>query len=80
MQRCERADPSQLEILELLVQRAPRQLAKCMPDIIPVMAEAIWDTKADVKKAARAALTNVCQLVSNKDIEKVRAHEGALRR
>jgi len=59
-----------LEILELLVQRAPRQLAKCMPDIIPVMAEAIWDTKADVKKAARAALTNVCQLVSNKDIEK----------
>ena len=63
---------SQLEILELLVQRAPRQLAKCMPDIIPVMAEAIWDTKADVKKAARAALTNVCQLVSNKDIEKVR--------
>ena len=43
-----------------------------MPDIIPVMAEAIWDTKADVKKAARAALTNVCQLVSNKDIEKVR--------
>lgn len=28
------------------------------------------DTKSDVKKAARASLTKLCALVSNKDIEK----------
>ena len=32
--------------------------------------EAIWDTKADVKKAARDSLTKATALVSNKDIER----------
>jgi len=41
-----------------------------MPDIVPVLAEAIWDTKADVKKAARDSLTKATALVSNKDIER----------
>ena len=76
-----------LEIMDLLVTRAPDQCARAMPDIIPVMVDAIWgtysaplfdllfltcsaDTKSDVKKAARASLTKLCALVSNKDIEK----------
>ncbi|KAK4052978.1 translational elongation factor EF-1 alpha [Microbotryomycetes sp. JL221] len=59
-----------LEIIDQLVVSAPDQMARLMPDIIPVMVDAIWDTKADVKKAARASLTKLCALVSNKDIEK----------
>ncbi|KAK4048767.1 translational elongation factor EF-1 alpha [Microbotryomycetes sp. JL201] len=59
-----------LEIIDQLVVSAPEQMARLMPDIIPVMVDAIWDTKADVKKAARASLTKLCALVSNKDIEK----------
>ncbi|KAG0143678.1 hypothetical protein CROQUDRAFT_96004 [Cronartium quercuum f. sp. fusiforme G11] len=59
-----------LEILDALVVSAADQMAKAMPDIVPVLAAAIWDTKADVKKAARASLTKACALVSNKDIEK----------
>ncbi|EAU81879.1 elongation factor 3 [Coprinopsis cinerea okayama7 len=53
-----------------LVKSAPLQMARLMPDIVPVLAEAIWDTKSDVKKAARDALTKATALVSNKDIER----------
>ncbi|KAK2460660.1 hypothetical protein APHAL10511_007130 [Amanita phalloides] len=59
-----------LVVLDQLVSSAPVQTAKLMPDIVPVLAEAIWDTKADVKKAARDSLTKATALVSNKDIER----------
>ncbi|KAF8842545.1 polyketide synthetase [Paxillus ammoniavirescens] len=59
-----------LVVLNQLVASAPIQTARLMPDIVPVLAEAIWDTKADVKKAARDSLTKACALVSNKDIER----------
>ncbi|KAF9239685.1 polyketide synthetase [Melanogaster broomeanus] len=59
-----------LIVLNQLVATAPLQTARLMPDIVPVLAEAIWDTKADVKKAARDSLTKACALVSNKDIER----------
>lgn len=59
-----------LIVLNQLVVSAPLQMARLMPDIVPVLAEAIWDTKADVKKAARDSLTKATALVSNKDIER----------
>ena len=59
-----------LIILDQLVASAPTQTAKLMPEIVPVLSEAIWDTKADVKKAARDSLTKATALVSNKDIER----------
>ncbi|KAI6124021.1 P-loop containing nucleoside triphosphate hydrolase protein [Pisolithus croceorrhizus] len=59
-----------LVVLNQLVASAPLQTARLMPDIIPVLSEAIWDTKADVKKAARDSLTKACALISNKDIER----------
>jgi elongation factor 3 len=58
-----------LAILDQLVASAPQQTAKLMPDIVPVLSEAIWDTKADVKKHARESLSKATALVSNKDIE-----------
>ena len=59
-----------LAILDQLVESAPVQTAKLMPEIVPVLSGAIWDTKADVKKAARESLTKATALVSNKDIER----------
>ncbi|KAG1760411.1 P-loop containing nucleoside triphosphate hydrolase protein [Suillus occidentalis] len=59
-----------LIVLNQLVVSAPLQTARLMPDIVPILAEAIWDTKADVKKAARDSLTKATALVSNKDIER----------
>ncbi|PPQ67559.1 hypothetical protein CVT24_002839 [Panaeolus cyanescens] len=59
-----------LVALDQLVVSAPVQTARLMPEIVPVLSEAIWDTKADVKKAARESLTKATALVSNKDIER----------
>jgi len=59
-----------LVALNQLVTSAPLQMARLMHDIVPVLSEAIWDTKADVKKAARDSLTKATALVSNKDIER----------
>ncbi|RDB24229.1 Elongation factor 3 [Hypsizygus marmoreus] len=59
-----------LVILNQLVTSTPVQTARLMPEIVPILAEAIWDTKADVKKAARDSLTKATALVSNKDIER----------
>jgi elongation factor 3 len=59
-----------LEVLNQLVVSAPTQTARLMPEIVPILSEVIWDTKADVKKAARDSLTKATALVSNKDIER----------
>jgi elongation factor 3 len=59
-----------LSVLNQLVVSAPIQTAKATPEIVPVLSDAIWDTKADVKKAARETLTKVTALISNKDIER----------
>lgn len=59
-----------LTILNQIVTSAPVQTSRLMPDIVPILAEVIWDTKADVKKAARDSLTKATALVSNKDIER----------
>ncbi len=59
-----------LTILDQLVVSAPQQTARLMPEIVPVLAEAIWDTKAEVKKQARESLTKATALISNKDIER----------
>ena len=58
-----------LTVLNQIIVSAPTQTAKHMPDIVPVLAEAMWDTKADVKKQARDTLMRATALISNKDIE-----------
>ncbi|GJE99840.1 ABC transporter [Phanerochaete sordida] len=59
-----------LAVLDQLIASAPVQIARATPEIVPILSEAIWDTKADVKKAARATLEKATALVSNKDIER----------
>jgi len=59
-----------LTVLNQMVVCTPTQLAGLMPEVVPVLAEVMWDTKADVKKAAKDSLTKACALVSNKDIER----------
>ena len=59
-----------LAVLQQLIAAAPAQVGQAMPDLIPVLAGAVWDTKADVKKAAKVTLEKATALVENKDIEK----------
>ena len=59
-----------LKCIELLCKNSPVQTAYRVPDLVPVVSEAMWDTKAEVKKAAYATMEKVCALISNKDIER----------
>ncbi|KAJ5263596.1 Elongation factor 3 [Penicillium angulare] len=59
-----------LDCLEILVASSPAQLSYQVPRLIPVVSEAMWDTKADIKKAAYGTMEKVCGLIVNKDIER----------
>ena len=59
-----------LKCIEILTKSAPAQLAFRVPDLIPVISEAMWDTKPEVKKAAYGTMEQLCGLISNKDIER----------
>jgi elongation factor 3 len=59
-----------LKCIEILCSSAPAQLAFRVPDLVPVVSEAMWDTKPEVKKYAYSVMEKICALISNKDIER----------
>ncbi|EME85946.1 ABC transporter, ABC-F family, GCN-EF3 type [Pseudocercospora fijiensis CIRAD86] len=59
-----------LECIEALCESAPAQAAYQVPNLIPIVSEAMWDTKPEVKKRAYSTMEKVCQLIVNKDIER----------
>ncbi|AET37550.1 uncharacterized protein Ecym_1312 [Eremothecium cymbalariae DBVPG len=61
---------SVLAAISALVDTAKTQVALRMPELIPVLSEAMWDTKKDVKQAATATMTKATETVDNKDIER----------
>lgn len=63
-----RVKSSTLERLEQCASTSPLQVQKLIPDLIPALAAQVWDTKAQVSKAARAALLAVCNTNTNKDV------------
>ncbi|KAH3900483.1 Elongation factor 3 [Saccharomycodes ludwigii] len=59
-----------LAAISALVDSAKTQIALRMPELIPVLSEAMWDTKKEVKQAATATMTKSTETVDNKDIDK----------
>jgi elongation factor 3 len=59
-----------LKLIETLTESAPAQMAFRVPDLIPIISGAMWDTKPEVKKAAYGTMEKLCALISNKDIER----------
>ena len=59
-----------LDCINALVDAAPAQLSYQVPRLIPVVSEAMWDTKSEIKKAAYSTMEKVCGLIVNKDIER----------
>jgi elongation factor 3 len=59
-----------LTCIDTLVESAPAQLSYQVPNLIPVVSEAMWDTKAEIKKTAYSTMEKVCGLIVNKDIER----------
>ncbi|KAK5996975.1 Elongation factor 3 [Cladobotryum mycophilum] len=59
-----------LDFIDALVKSAPAQLAYRVPELIPVVSEAMWDTKKEVKERAYKTMEQICQLIVNRDIER----------
>ncbi|KAF2456223.1 ABC transporter domain-containing protein [Lineolata rhizophorae] len=59
-----------LKCIETFCESAPAQTAFRVPDLIPIISEAMWDTKPEVKKAAYGTMEKLCALIVNKDIER----------
>ncbi|KAK5112384.1 translational elongation factor EF-1 alpha [Meristemomyces frigidus] len=59
-----------LECIEALCESSAAQTAYRVPDLVPIVSEAMWDTKPEVKKRAYTTMEKVCQLISNRDIER----------
>lgn len=59
-----------LDILDKLIETAPVQITYRVAELLPVISEAMWDTKKEVKERAYKAMEKLCTLISNKDIER----------
>jgi elongation factor 3 len=57
------------KMLSALTDRAPRQVALCLPEIVPVVTEALGNARQAVKDAAVEAMTKCMFVVGNRDIE-----------
>ncbi|KAF6015442.1 Translation elongation factor EF-3 [Brettanomyces bruxellensis] len=58
-----------LKAISVFVDTAKNQLALRMPELIPVLSEAMWDTKPEVEKAATETISKCTATIDNKDIE-----------
>ncbi|GFH18635.1 uncharacterized protein HaLaN_15471 [Haematococcus lacustris] len=56
--------------LKQLTKTGPRQIARCLPDIVPKVTECFSDAKEQVKSAAKDATTACFMVNGNRDIEK----------
>lgn len=57
-----------LERLELCASRMPDQVNRLLPKLIPVITNQVWDTKAQVSKAAGSTLLAICMTGKNPDV------------
>ena len=59
-----------LKVIETLCKTCPVQMGYRVPELIPAVSEAMWDTKKDVKTKAHTTMEKICELIVNKDIER----------
>ncbi|EJT78195.1 elongation factor 3 [Gaeumannomyces tritici R3-111a-1] len=59
-----------LDFIDTIVRTAPAQTAFRVPDLIPVVGDAMWDTKKEVKDRAYKTMEKICGLIVNRDIER----------
>ena len=50
---------------------APKQLASCLPKVVPKLTEAFSDTHPKVKNSAQEALDEICKVIKNPEISSI---------
>jgi len=58
-----------LRMITLWSESAPDAVASSMVQLVPLLSELMWDSKTQVKEAAKAALTAACRSIDNVDLE-----------
>jgi elongation factor 3 len=57
------------KLMQKLAEKHTFAFSRCLPIAIQPVSEAMWDTKADVKKAAAECMLAACNSVTNRDIK-----------
>ncbi|KAG0240727.1 translational elongation factor EF-1 alpha, partial [Mortierella sp. GBA43] len=57
-----------LDILSGLTQTAPKQISAALSDIVPIISEAMWDSKPEVRDQATKTTTDCFNVVGNPDL------------
>lgn len=57
-----------LERLSQCATTAPKQVCRLLPELIPVVTNQVWDTKAQVTRAAGSTLLAMCETNENPDV------------
>ncbi|KAJ3357057.1 translational elongation factor EF-1 alpha, partial [Kappamyces sp. JEL0680] len=58
-----------LKAIHSFGDHAPEQLGFALPEVIPQVSQCVVDLKKEVTEAAEIAMTSVCDVVGNRDIE-----------
>tara|TARA_Y100000389_G_scaffold204765_1_gene259475 strand:+ start:5013 stop:5984 length:972 start_codon:yes stop_codon:yes gene_type:complete len=60
-----------LQLLGKLALVAPTQVGQLLPYIVPKVSENMWDTKIEVKLAAKDSLSECCTVIHNPDVKPI---------
>ena len=63
-----------LDTIANFANHAPEQLGIALPELIPQLTDHMCDVKREVKEAATTAMNNACDVIGNRDIEKMTTH------
>ena len=58
-----------LRLLEARAKRCPEEMGHCVKNLMPLLSEAVVDTRLEVTEAATAALSACCYTAGNRDLE-----------
>lgn len=58
-----------IQLVSMLAKSNPMQIAACLPEIVPQLANQANDARKDISSQAEKTLFDVCQTMGNKDIE-----------
>jgi len=66
-----RTKQASIHMLGSMSHCAPKQLASCLPKVVPKLTEAFSDTHPKVKSSAEEALEEICKVIKNPEISSI---------